>query len=111
MSAAAESLIRALSARGVRMSAHRDKLRVEAPPGVLTPELRCALAAQKPHLLAILNTRTTVVARARIDFRLASTPGNAWATALAAPGDDLDTVIHELRARHGEDLVLGEGRR
>jgi hypothetical protein len=41
-------LIAALDARGVRLSA---RLVVDAPAGVLTPELRDALAAHKPLLL------------------------------------------------------------
>jgi hypothetical protein len=44
-------LIAALDARGVRLS---TRLRVDAPAGVLTPELREALSAHKSALLAQL---------------------------------------------------------
>jgi hypothetical protein len=44
-------LIAALDVRGVRLTA---RLEVDAPAGVLTPELRAALSAHKPALLARL---------------------------------------------------------
>ncbi len=51
MSATAETLIRDLSARGVRLSRNGDRLRVE---GAITPEDRQALAEAKPAILATL---------------------------------------------------------
>lgn len=51
MSAPAETLIRDLSACGVRLSRNGDKLRVEAPAGVLTPSLRAMLLEAKPSIL------------------------------------------------------------
>ncbi len=54
MSATAENLIRDLAGRGVRLTAHGDRLRVEAPAGTLTPELREMLAGAKPAILAAL---------------------------------------------------------
>jgi amino acid adenylation domain-containing protein len=47
-------LIEQLSALGVRLSAEGDELRVSAPRGALTSELRTRVAAQKPQLLARL---------------------------------------------------------
>jgi hypothetical protein len=55
MSATAENLIRDLSARGVRLARHGDRLHVEAPTGTLTPELRETIAEAKPAILAALD--------------------------------------------------------
>lgn len=42
---------------GGRLEARGDRLHVEAPKGVLKPEHRKALAALKPELLALLQTK------------------------------------------------------
>ena len=47
-------LIEQLSALGVRLSAEDGELRVRAPRGALTSELRIRLAAQKAQLIARL---------------------------------------------------------
>jgi TubC N-terminal docking domain len=52
----AAELIIELEARGVMIESAGDRLRVDAPKGVITPELREALAACKAEVLAILNT-------------------------------------------------------
>jgi hypothetical protein len=54
MSATAETLIRDLSARGVRLSRNGENLRIVAPRGTLTPDLRQTLAEAKPAILAAL---------------------------------------------------------
>jgi len=51
---AATSLIESLSGRGVEITRRGDRLRIVAPHGAVTPEIRQALAAQKPALLAVL---------------------------------------------------------
>ena len=51
----AAELITELEARGVLIEAAGDRLRVDAPKGAITPELREALAACKAGVLAILN--------------------------------------------------------
>jgi hypothetical protein len=43
-----------LRSLGARVSAARDKIRVEALVGVLTPELKAALEENKPALLELL---------------------------------------------------------
>lgn len=48
-------LITELEARGVMIEAAGDRLRVDAPKGAVTLELREALAACKAEVLAILN--------------------------------------------------------
>lgn len=50
----APDLLAALSAIGATVQAVEDRLRIEAPRGALTPELRAALAEQKPALLSLL---------------------------------------------------------
>jgi len=54
MSATAETLIRDLSARGVRLCRIGNKLRVVAPRGTLTPELRQTITEAKPSILVVL---------------------------------------------------------
>ncbi len=50
----AGDLLAALTALGATVQAVEDRLRIQAPPGALTPELRSALAEQKPALLDLL---------------------------------------------------------
>ena len=47
-------LLATLTALGATVRAREDRLRIEAPSGALTPELRSALAEQKPALLDLL---------------------------------------------------------
>lgn len=47
-------LLRDLTTRGVRLAAKGDRLRIEAPAGVLTPADRAALAAHKHDLVELL---------------------------------------------------------
>ncbi|MHB8763134.1 MAG: TubC N-terminal docking domain-related protein [Deferrisomatales bacterium] len=48
------ALLRDIEAQGIRLEAQGDRLRVDAPAGALTPELRAALAEHKPELLRVL---------------------------------------------------------
>ena len=50
----APELLAALTALGATAEALEDRLRIEAPPGALTPALRSALAEQKHELLSLL---------------------------------------------------------
>jgi hypothetical protein len=50
----AAGLVDLMSHLGVRLSAAEGRLRVDAPAGVLTEELRAALVEHKPAILAIL---------------------------------------------------------
>ena len=50
----APELLAALTSVGATVQAVGDRLRIEAPPGALSPQLRSALAEQKPALLALL---------------------------------------------------------
>lgn len=51
----AGSLIDYLRARGAHLEAKGGRLLVDAPPGLLTPELKGELATRKAELLAILS--------------------------------------------------------
>ena len=59
-----EELLTELSQRGVILSAVDDKLRIDAPKGVLTSELRQALTEQKRALLALLQSKPIAAAPA-----------------------------------------------
>ena len=50
----APELLAALTALGATVRIVEDRLRVEAPAGTLTAEIRAALAEQKPALMALL---------------------------------------------------------
>ena len=50
----APELFAPLTALGATVEAVEDRLRIEAPPGALTPELRSALVEQQPALLTSL---------------------------------------------------------
>lgn len=50
----AEQLLAELRTLRIAVEPRGSTLHLEAPPGVLTPELRNALAAQKAELLALL---------------------------------------------------------
>jgi TubC N-terminal docking domain len=48
------ALMRDLQAAGVVLEARDGRLRVDAPVGIVTPEIRDSLARHKPELLAML---------------------------------------------------------
>lgn len=50
----ASALLSELRAAGVTLAATGDRLKIEAAPGIITPELTARLKASKPELLAIL---------------------------------------------------------
>jgi hypothetical protein len=50
----AADLLDCLASMGATVRVVEDRLRIEAPPGALTPDLRAALASEKPALLALL---------------------------------------------------------
>lgn len=50
----ATALLKKLSHLGIRVEASGERLKVHAPPGALTDDLRAALAAHKQELLKLL---------------------------------------------------------
>lgn len=53
-----QDLLTTLRSSGVEITVVEDRLRIEAPHGVVTPEIRQALAEHKPELLAELTGQT-----------------------------------------------------
>jgi len=51
-------LLTELKRLGIRISLNENKLRLEAPPGVLTPELKETIAGHKQELIAYLRRPT-----------------------------------------------------
>jgi hypothetical protein len=51
----AVELVQAVEATGARMEVIGDRLRIEAPAGVITPELQDAIRERKPEMLQILD--------------------------------------------------------
>lgn len=54
----ASELLVQLSRLGIRLSINNDKLNIHAPKGVLTPELRNQLIAQKSELLSLMQQQS-----------------------------------------------------
>ncbi len=77
----ATSLISDLRARGVFLAAIGDRLRVDAPVGVVSPDLRAALAQHKPELVRLLS-RPSDARRTALDGPYVET-----AHGYLAPGD------------------------
>ena len=57
----AKAILKHLRSLGAGISVVEGRIRVEAPTGVLTPELKAALAENKPALLELLLAFTTPV--------------------------------------------------
>ena len=86
MTATAETLIRDLSRRGVRLSRNGENLSIVAPRGTLTPEIRQALVEAKPAILAAL---TASDLRAKLES-LALDEGIAAASVRSLPTVDVE---------------------
>lgn len=56
-----EALLAELEQLNVKISLAGDKLHVDAPAGVLTPELKQELAKHKPELMALLRPRNEIL--------------------------------------------------
>ncbi len=76
----ATAVLEELQASGVRLRMiATDRLRVEAPRGVVTLELRAALAQYKAEIIAELR-RQNQDARRRVFFRQLARDPDAWRT-------------------------------
>lgn len=92
------ALVASASRRGVRLAVSGDRLRIEAPPGAITPGLREALAIHKPDLIRWLIQEHNAAARALLDRfftgeivpRLAALSAAGVLPALARDPDWLD---------------------
>ena len=68
-------LIEELLSRGVLIEAEGERLRLDAPKGALTPELRSVLADRKLEIIALLRASDAEVAR-RAEVMLPQIPDN-----------------------------------
>jgi hypothetical protein len=75
------ALINELSAAGVRLTPSRGKLQIEAPRGVLTEDLRAAIAENKDAIIAIKHRSIfikTRIDRARLEIANACPDRYDW---------------------------------
>ena|ERR1700733_606396 len=94
-------LIHELADKGIRLSRSGDRLRIVAPKGKITVELRSLLVSRKPELLAALAKSPE---RCVLHFRLTDFLPMAWATVLGAPGLTANDLLQDLRDRYGPRL-------
>jgi hypothetical protein len=90
----AQSLLEELRRRDVRVEAEGDLLRVDAPAGIVTEELRATLTEHKPKLLKLLKWEGCKLAETDtlgLVIRWSKTPG--W----IALRDPTDGSWHELK--------------
>ena len=102
----AATLLRDLTDRGVRLTRDGDSLRVRAPRGTITDDLREALLEHKPAILDLLAAaKIAATRRPVLHFRTSTFPANAWATLIGRPGESLDALRADLRERFGAGLI------
>jgi hypothetical protein len=77
-------LLNELTHRGVILEPIGDRLRYKAPVGVLTPELKQALAAQKAALVQLLTGEGLVLAAPKLPDDSAFIALKVWSTILDA---------------------------
>ena len=65
----ARRLLHILEARNVKLWAEGDKLKWDAPKGLITEEIKARMAAQKTELLALLQGKATDDQRAKNRFK------------------------------------------
>ena len=94
MSAAAHELIRSLEERGIYLEVVEDRLRVDAPKGSLTPELREMLTQKKPELVSALKADWADDARKLID---------------ALPDESLRVLMHDFYEESAATLEYEQG--
>lgn len=102
----AETLLRELTDRGASLTREGPCLRVRAPRGILTQDVREALAVHKPAILELLSlARLQANRRPVLHFRVSGSPANAWATIIGRPGESVSAMRAELRSRFGGELM------
>ena len=107
----ADQLLSQLEASGVSLSAEGGRLRVNAPKGGLTDELKSAIAAAKEALIALLERRSALREKvlAPID-RAGPLPVSAfqerlWILQRLDPGSSAYNIAHAWRNPAGADPV------
>ena len=115
---AARTLLRDLRIRGVRLATRGDRVHVEAPPGLVSPEAREQLAAAKADVLAQLTVEERFIGmscrefglqRFAVEVRIPGVDGTIW---LAPQATDAVRLVAEgigrgriLTARELADLL------
>lgn len=89
-------LLRSMRERGVSLTAHDGKLRVDAPAGVLNADLKAALVENKPDLLRLLEQeRRKLKAAHKRGLLIRWSRHHGW----IALHDPTTGEWHEIRAR------------
>jgi len=110
------ALIRQLADAGIRLTPHGERLRVEAKPGAVTPQLRALIANRKSDLLAELDHAqhdAREARQAKVEAALRASPelrvafDVEGAPPKAEPGEPVSVMI---AVRHGEDILSREVR-
>lgn len=99
-------IVNELRGAGAVIEAHGDRLRIDAPKGLLTPERREALRAHKHELLRWLSWHDEQAPGRRvvIEYQLREA-GKAWLVLLGAPGESYESAADGLRRRYGDRLL------
>lgn len=80
----AGAILADLARRGIRVAAEGDRLRLRAPESILTDEVREAVAAHKPELLAALQSHTQSIDKS--DRSPIPEPGDRLLSLVSMPG-------------------------
>jgi thioesterase domain-containing protein len=92
------SILAELREKQIRIWAEGDRLRCQAPPGVMTPELKASLADHKTELLTFLNSGQALVEHEQGIVPLQGT-GDAIPI-FAVPGHNGDVFCYLALSRH-----------
>ena len=85
----AGALITELESKGVHLASHGDRLRLDAPRGVLTSALLRKVRVRKDQLLAVTKIREALAGRKRLT-------GKQLLACTGLSGDDLYGALDEL---------------
>lgn len=117
-----QALITETQKAGIALSVAGERLRVQAPAGALTPELKAALTARKPELLAVLwrlagmRQHTTPVPTAKAAQDAPGGPGHCFSCGDPHEHPEAygrcawcDIAVEAYYAVHHDDEVAGGG--
>ncbi|AVP96711.1 hypothetical protein C7S18_05620 [Ahniella affigens] len=96
----AEALLNELRQAGARVGVRNGRLTIDAPAGLISPEVRCRLTESKAELLMLLAPRLPTLCA--MQFSLHGDPPDTWHTAL---GQDAGELITDLRERYQTRLA------
>ena len=96
------ALIRDLRLKGVKLTAVGDAVRVDAPKGAVTPDVRHRLQALKPRLLSVLRDEQQVLGDVRTRVR---EPGSVHRGSRGVVGGHALARIGRLKVEFGLEIV------